>query len=276
MRTVEARSGERIRTPPLLESAARRRLVTGKIHGGFIFRGPAPRGRRRISSKYFLIPGEWGRSSVVPGRHLTIFFGQAGLQIGEPADTYMESWASVGRSRQGGPPVYDRSVTEADCRPETRGRPGRVHQKAEFAGHLAQHQGQLLGYIYSLVRDLDDADDLFQQTSLVLWDKFDQFDARGASWLGLRRGAYEVLNFLRSRSRDRLYFSDELSLALIEAQEELEQEQLEERRDGAGGLHEEDCASATRSCWRRATAGRPASGRWPGPAAGRRRASTTR
>jgi RNA polymerase sigma-70 factor (ECF subfamily) len=102
---------------------------------------------------------------------------------------------------------------------------------------LARHQGQLLGYIYSLVRNLDDADDLFQQTSLVLWDKFDQFDP-SRSFVGWACGVarYEVLNFLRARSRDRLlYLSDELSLALIEAQEELEHERLEERRTVLAG-----------------------------------------
>ena len=35
----------------------------------------------------------------------------------------------------------------------------------DFAALLRHHQTQLFGYIYSLVRDLDDADDLFQQTS---------------------------------------------------------------------------------------------------------------
>jgi RNA polymerase sigma-70 factor, ECF subfamily len=128
--------------------------------------------------------------------------------------------------------VYDRSVTEAEGRPETRGRsPGASALKAEFAEYLACHQGQLLGYIYSLVRDLDDAEDLFQQTSLVLWDKFDQFD-RSRSFVTWACGVarYEVLSFVRSRSRDRLYFGDELSLALIEAQETVEQERLEERR----------------------------------------------
>ncbi len=93
-------------------------------------------------------------------------------------------------------------------------------QRAEFASRLARHQTQLFGYIYSLVRDLDDADDLFQQTSLVLWDKFDQFDP-SRSFVGWACGVarFEVLNFLRTRSRNRLYFSDELNLALIEAQE---------------------------------------------------------
>jgi RNA polymerase sigma-70 factor, ECF subfamily len=133
--------------------------------------------------------------------------------------------------------VFDRMVTEVDCRPETRvPAPGTSALKAEFAEHLARHQGQLLGYIYSLVRDLDDAEDLFQQTSLVLWDKFDQFDRSRSfvTWAcGVARN--EVRRFLRSRSRDRLYFGDELSLALIEAQETLEQERLEERRGVLAG-----------------------------------------
>jgi RNA polymerase sigma-70 factor (ECF subfamily) len=108
--------------------------------------------------------------------------------------------------------------------------------KAAFAAFLRQDQTQLFGYIYSLVRDLDDAEDLFQQTSLVLWDKFDQFDheRRFINWAcGVAR--YEVMNFLRTRSRSRLYFTDELSLSLIEAQEELKDERLEERRDALSG-----------------------------------------
>ena len=170
---------------------------------------------------------------------------------------------------RGGPPVYERSGTAAEFRPDARARSSRTSsQKAEFAEQLVRHHAQLLGYIYSLVRDLDDADDLFQQTSLVLWDKFEQFDPSRSfvSWAcGVAR--YEVLNFLRARSRDRLYFGDELSLALIEAQEDLEQERLEERRSRAGGMHEE----AARS--RQGPAGgllrpddrRPRGGRVPGP-----------
>ena len=46
---------------------------------------------------------------------------------------------------------------------------------------------------------------------------------------------YEVLNFLRSRSRNRLYFSDELNLVLIESQESLEHDRLDERRDALAG-----------------------------------------
>jgi RNA polymerase sigma-70 factor (ECF subfamily) len=108
--------------------------------------------------------------------------------------------------------------------------------RALFAGLLRRYQTQLFGYIYSLVRDFDDADDLFQQTSMVLWDKFEQFDMTRSfvSWAcGVAR--YEVLNFLRSRSRKQIYFSDALNLALVEAQETLEREPLEERRDALAG-----------------------------------------
>jgi RNA polymerase sigma-70 factor (ECF subfamily) len=111
-----------------------------------------------------------------------------------------------------------------------------AESKAEFAELLRQHQSQLFAYIYSLVHNFDDADDLFQQTSLVLWDKFDQFDRskRFLPWAcGVAR--YEVLNYLRARNRHRLYFSDELNLALVEAQDDLEAEPLEDQRDALAG-----------------------------------------
>ena len=104
--------------------------------------------------------------------------------------------------------------------------------RGEFAANLRAAQARIFGYIYSLVRNLDDADDVFQQTSLVLWDKYNQFDATRdfTSWAcGVAR--FEVLNFIRSRGRDRLYFSDDLTLSLIEAHVSLEDERLEDRRD---------------------------------------------
>jgi RNA polymerase sigma-70 factor (ECF subfamily) len=104
-------------------------------------------------------------------------------------------------------------------------------RKAEFAEMLRAAQSGLFGYIHSLVRDLDDADDLFQQTTVVLWKKFDELDRQRSffSWAcGVAR--LEVANFLRGRSRQRLYFSDDLNLLLIEANDELAREEMEERR----------------------------------------------
>jgi RNA polymerase sigma-70 factor (ECF subfamily) len=108
----------------------------------------------------------------------------------------------------------------------------RPEQKTEFAELLRADQTRLFGYIHSLVRDLNDADDLFQQTTLILWKKFADFDRQRSffSWAcGVAR--LEIANFLRSRGRQRLYFSDDLSLLLIEAQGEITDEELEDRRD---------------------------------------------
>ncbi len=111
--------------------------------------------------------------------------------------------------------------------------------EVEFAEALRPCQSRLYGYIHSLVRDLNDADDLFQQTALVLWKKFGEFDRRQSffAWAcGVAR--LEVANFLRGRSRQRLYFSDDLNLLLIEAQAGLADEELESRRAALAGCVE--------------------------------------
>src|SRR5437867_761160 len=103
---------------------------------------------------------------------------------------------------------------------------------AEFAERLCGNQARLYGYIHCLVRNLSDADDLYQQTALILWKKFDEFDPQRSffAWAcGIARG--EIANFLRSRGRQRLYFSDDLSLLLVEAQAELSNNELDDRRE---------------------------------------------
>ena len=44
-----------------------------------------------------------------------------------------------------------------------------------FAELITTHQSQLYGYIFALVRNRDDAADLFQSVCVVLWKKFDSF-----------------------------------------------------------------------------------------------------
>lgn len=105
-------------------------------------------------------------------------------------------------------------------------------QKLEFADLLRRHQSQLFGYIHALLRNLNDADDLFQQTTLILWKKFGEYDRKRSflSWAcGVAR--FEIANFLRSRSRHQLYFTDEINLLLIESQEALKQDEIDTRRE---------------------------------------------
>ena len=105
-------------------------------------------------------------------------------------------------------------------------------QKAEFARYVAESQARLYGYVHSLVPDLNHADDLYQQTVLMLWSKFHEFDRERSffAWAcGFAR--FEAANFVRALSRQRQFFSDELSLLLVEAHEEMAEDELADRRE---------------------------------------------
>ena len=42
----------------------------------------------------------------------------------------------------------------------------------QFTDLLLRHQAQVFGYIFAAVQNLHDAEELYQDTSLVLWSKF--------------------------------------------------------------------------------------------------------
>ena len=93
--------------------------------------------------------------------------------------------------------------------------PGQVPDNGIFLQLLSRDRHRLFAFIYSLVPNHNDAEDIFQDTSIVLWNKFHEFDQDRsfASWAcGI---AYNITrNFLRSAGRNRLVFSDSL-LAVI-------------------------------------------------------------
>jgi RNA polymerase sigma-70 factor, ECF subfamily len=72
----------------------------------------------------------------------------------------------------------------------------------EFAGLVRLHTSQVLAYINALVLNWNDADDLFQETCLVLWEKFDEFRP-GTNFLAwaLRIANYKVMKFRTQQSR---------------------------------------------------------------------------
>lgn len=49
-------------------------------------------------------------------------------------------------------------------------------RQSHFAEVYITNQEQLKGYVYSLVANWNDAEEVFQRTSLVLWRKWEQFD----------------------------------------------------------------------------------------------------
>ncbi len=81
----------------------------------------------------------------------------------------------------------------------------------EFIQLFSRTRHRIFAYIFALVPHQADAEDVFQRSSLILWNKFSDFDRERPflPW-ACSIAHYEVRNFLRSARRDRLYFDEEL------------------------------------------------------------------
>ena len=81
----------------------------------------------------------------------------------------------------------------------------------EFMELIALHQSRLYGYVFALVHDMDVADDLYQQTAMVAWRKFDQYesDTNFGAWI-CRIAQFELLTYRQKSGRQSVVFSDQL------------------------------------------------------------------
>ncbi len=86
-----------------------------------------------------------------------------------------------------------------------------------FLVEFTKVRHSLYAYIFSLVPNRDDAEDVFQRVSIILWQKIDQYD-RETNFFSWACGVafYEVKNFLRVASRKRLQFRDDLMKQLAD------------------------------------------------------------
>lgn len=110
-------------------------------------------------------------------------------------------------------------------------------RKADFMDLLAASQVKLFGYIFALVPHMEDAHDLYQQTAMVLWQKFGEFESgtNFTAW-ALKVAQFEVWHYWRSKGSSQVQFSEELVQQLTETQAELSQEAGSDLR--AQYLHE--------------------------------------
>lgn len=86
-----------------------------------------------------------------------------------------------------------------------------------FVANLTKSQRQLHAYIFSLVWNPSDADDILQETNLVLLQKADEFDTSRdfLPWaFGFAR--FQSLAALKRRQRLRLVFDDVLARTLAD------------------------------------------------------------
>jgi RNA polymerase sigma-70 factor, ECF subfamily len=89
----------------------------------------------------------------------------------------------------------------------------------EFAQTLTMHEARLFGYIYALTLNAADAEDIYQDTALALWRKFNEYQP-GSSFISwaLAAARFEVQHFFRSKSRRRAHFDERLLDELAETQ----------------------------------------------------------
>ena len=81
----------------------------------------------------------------------------------------------------------------------------------EFVRLLAANQHRIGGYIFTLVPNQSDADELLQETHVRLWEERDRFEpgTNFRAW-ALRVAYFEVLTWRKRSQRRSLVFDDEL------------------------------------------------------------------
>lgn len=109
-----------------------------------------------------------------------------------------------------------------------------------FLRLFLQNERRLYAYILTLLPNRADADDVLQESSLVMWDKFDESAPPDdfAAW-GCRIAYFKVLDFFKKSHRARVRFSQALLERLAEtAVEQSGTLQLDDRRDALAGCIE--------------------------------------
>lgn len=100
-----------------------------------------------------------------------------------------------------------------------------------FLRTFTAHEPAIRAHVRRLVPTRADADDVMQEVSVVLWEKFADFreDADFRAWaFGVAR--YEVLAWLRDKGRDRLVLDEEIVTRLAE-ETAVDEPRLERQRE---------------------------------------------
>jgi len=96
---------------------------------------------------------------------------------------------------------------------------------------FVRYEPTIHSFLTSLLANLDDAEVVMQETSMVMWRKFERFEA-GTSFRNwaFQIARFEAMNFRRKRQRDRHLFSDELLKLLADDAARHAAQLAEERR----------------------------------------------
>lgn len=83
-----------------------------------------------------------------------------------------------------------------------------AHDPGEFVGLFIRSERRVFAYLMTVLGHAGDAEDVLQQTCVILWSKFDEFEPGSdfAAW-AIRTAYLTARNHLRGKSRSRVRFS---------------------------------------------------------------------
>lgn len=86
-----------------------------------------------------------------------------------------------------------------------------MNQSEEFVELIAGCQGRLFAYITAALGDAERANEVLQETNLVIWRKSDEFDigTNFDAW-AFRIATFQVMAYRQRRLRDKLLFDQRL------------------------------------------------------------------
>jgi RNA polymerase sigma-70 factor, ECF subfamily len=85
-----------------------------------------------------------------------------------------------------------------------------------FAELITSHQSQLYAYIFALVRNREDTEDIFQSVCIILWRKFESFRFGSSFFSWARQTAIFVVRNALKTKKSAVHVSEELLDVLAE------------------------------------------------------------
>src|SRR5262245_14084905 len=136
---------------------------------------------------------------------LLLVYDLPGDKLGEPRDVESSEMA-------------DRPETEAESR-------------KRLMGLMTRHQRRIYSYIYTLVPSRPDADDILQETSLVICEKFDEFEPGSDFVAWACQIAYWRVRYARQKfARAKVFFNQDVLDAVAKTTAGMSSE-LDERHE---------------------------------------------
>ena len=118
----------------------------------------------------------------------------------------------------------------------------------EFIRLLMENERRIYAYIRTLLGNNADAEDVLQETSITLWDKFSDFDQANGNFVAwsFKVAYFTAQNFRRKQGRSKVLFSDSLvesiahktseMVSLLDQRRELLADCIEKLSDGERNL----------------------------------------